>query len=91
MNLSGHSSLKNIRDADLGDSYIAPDYAPKDTEEDDEENFTNCEGVNMILYQSLWPIIGNLLHPSYMTVNAVLMGQMKSDPENCPDTLTHDE
>ena len=42
----------------------------------------------MILYQSLWPIIGNLLHPSYMTVNAVLMGQMKADSEKCVDTLT---
>ena len=56
-----------------------------------KEEFTNCEGFLMIGNQSLWPIVGNLLHPSYMTVNAVLMGQMKVDSEVCTEALTEEQ
>ena len=79
---------KNILTMDASDSYVQSHRSDKD---EDVEEISNCRGTLMILYQSFWPIIGNLLHPSYMTVNAVLMGQQEVDPVYCPDSLSVDE
>ena len=41
-----------------------------------DDNFTLCEGLTMIFKQSLWPIIGMLFHPTYMLVNAKILGSI---------------
>lgn len=37
----------------------------------------------MILRNSIYPIIGSLFHPTYMLVNAMILGQIKLDPKKC--------
>ena len=37
----------------------------------------------MIFRRSIWPIVGYLFHPTYMMVNAKILGAIKPDPELC--------
>ena len=46
------------------DSYISAD----------NDDFTIFEGLQMIFKYSFWPIIGMLFHPTYMLVNAIILG-----------------
>ena len=47
-----------------------------------DDNFSFCEGLTMIFKQSLWPIIGMLFHPTYMLVNAKILGSIDK-PAKC--------
>jgi hypothetical protein len=47
-----------------------------DYKSDDPDDFSVIEGLKMIMNQSVWPIIGMLFHPSYMMVNAVILGKI---------------
>ena len=40
----------------------------------DELDFTYAQGMRMVMYQCFWPILGNLFHPTYMLVNARVLG-----------------
>ena len=37
----------------------------------------------MIARNSLSPIIGSLFHPTYMLVNAIILGKIEVDPVKC--------
>ena len=56
--------------------------------EEEAETITCSSGTLQITNQSLWPILGTIFHPTYMMVNAVLLGRLKIDKKLCPDTLT---
>lgn len=47
-----------------------------------EDDFTTVQGLRMIQDQSVWPIIGFLFHPSYMLVNAIILGNIQCKPED---------
>ena len=37
----------------------------------------------MIFQRTMWPILGSIFHPTYMMVNAKILGQMTIDTEKC--------
>ena len=41
-----------------------------------DENFTFFEGILMIMRYSIWPIVAMIFHPTYMLVNAKILGQI---------------
>lgn len=46
---------------------------------DNEDRLSWFEGIKMISMQSIWPIFGNLCHPSYLLVNSIILGQIDRD------------
>jgi len=46
-------------------------------------DFTNGEGIAMILSKALFPILGTMFHPSYMMANAVYSDMITPDPTQC--------
>lgn len=53
---------------DAEDKFISQETAK------DELDFTYAQGMKMVIYQCFWPILGNLFHPTYMLVNARVLG-----------------
>jgi len=51
--------------------------------EDHPDYFTMSEGFMMIMKNSIFPIIGMLFHPSYMMVNAKVLGQVINNGPPC--------
>jgi hypothetical protein len=49
----------------------------------DAEDYTPAAGLKMIMKQSIWPIVGFIFHPTYMLVNAVILGNIVVDPVKC--------
>jgi Na+-driven multidrug efflux pump len=57
---------------------------------DDVQDFTTCEGLKKIMRQSVWPIIGSLFHPTYLLVNAIVLGRITCNPgEECIKAETY--
>lgn len=49
-----------------------------------DAGFTYCEGLKIVIKQSIPPIVGSLFHPSYMMVNALILGRITL-PDYCKD------
>jgi len=54
-------------------------------EEENEDNFTYWDGLVSVFSLSLPIICSNLFHPSYMMVNAIVLGKIQVDKTKCPD------
>jgi len=54
-------------------------------EKKENEGFTYGEGLIIVFNRSLPVIMTCLLHPSYMMVNAIILGKIKVDSTKCPD------
>jgi hypothetical protein len=49
----------------------------------DPDDFSPFEAFKMISSYSFSPIIGSLFHPTYMLVNAMILGKIEVDPVKC--------
>ena len=49
----------------------------------DPDDFDTQTAIGMIFVNSISPIIGSLFHPTYMLVNAMILGQIKLDDQKC--------
>jgi Na+-driven multidrug efflux pump len=76
--------MKHIKKNELKDKLVFEGGAEPKGEVEDPENFGLSGGMAMIAEKSVYPIIGMLFHPSYMLVNAKLLGQVVPDASVCP-------
>ena len=49
----------------------------------DPDDFSPIEAFKQIARNSFSPIVGSLFHPTYMLVNAMILGKIKVDPAKC--------
>jgi hypothetical protein len=45
-----------------------------------EEDFNISQGMYKILKQAIFPIVGNMFHPTYLMINTSILGKIKPDP-----------
>lgn len=50
-----------------------------------EEDFNIRQGMYKILKQAIFPIVGNMFHPTYLMINTSILGKIKPDP-SCQST-----
>jgi hypothetical protein len=92
-NIQQHTRSVKVKllDTGLGEDALFEGGKEANKDKNLKDEFTNCEGFMMIGNQSLWPILGSILHPSYMFVNAKLMGQMEVNTALCTADLSEEE
>jgi len=57
-------------------------------DEKKDEDLTTLQQLAMIADRSMWPIVGSLFHPTYMLVNAKVLGGMDPDAALCGNDAT---
>ena len=75
---------KTTSGADAVDSPEEEKVADDENVKEGDNGFTCVQGMKIVFKQSLPPILGYLFHPSYMMVNALILGRIEV-PSHCSD------